>query len=100
MWALLNHRMVPVMAASRKAPQVQVRVSRDSSVIRFSLEARPSRRRSIMATVPNTVQMAITCTVSTVGKAQEDDATKSPIGDASTLSQRGCKSIELPQVGT
>src|SRR5215471_18659618 len=100
MCVLLIHSRVPEIAARTNAPQVQVRASRDSSVIRFSFDAMPSRRRSIIATVPNTVQIAITCTVSMVGKAHDEEAIQSPTGESSIFSQRGCKSIELPQVGT
>ncbi len=54
----------------------------------------------MIATVPNTVAMAITCTVSRVGKAHAEEAMKSPTGEVSMLSHRACKVMGLPQVGT
>ena len=47
----------------------------------------------MMATVPTTVTSAMTCTDSMVGKAQAEEATNSPTGDASSESQNVSKVI-------
>ena len=74
MCALLTNSRVPVIAHMTNAPQVKGSTSCSISVIRLDLDARPSRRRSMIATVPNTRTREITCTVSMVGKAQDEEA--------------------------
>src|ERR1700761_7152275 len=93
MWALLTNSRVPVMTATAKATQVHRKVSFDIWVAVQDRDVSPSRRRSMIATVPTTVTMAMTWVDSMAGKAHDEEATKSPTGEASRAGQRDCRFI-------
>ena len=61
-----------MITATQKLAQVQGRTSAVNSRTLRSLRLRPSRRRSTIVMEPTTNAMAITCTLSMLGKSQED----------------------------
>src|SRR5262249_2058291 len=67
--AWLMNRSVPAIAASTKAAQVHGRTSRASSLNGRLVEANPSRRKSTIAMVPITSEIAMTWITSMVVNA-------------------------------
>src|SRR5271169_958559 len=78
----LKIKIAPHIEATKNPPQVHGNSSRAISEYGRRVEASPRRRRSMMAMVPNTIEMAKMCTTSSAGNAQVDSAIHNDTGDS------------------